>query len=140
MNNTKPKTALLYLLEKCDAIREELGAEECEEVASALRTEWKRLRKEYTSTAPSNKRASSAPNQTNIDDDASSTRGSGSNIDTRVSEQDAYIISLQTRLKLLQGIIEDIVKPGLSDAEKLQAVVSRTLFFTDVETSEDDSA
>lgn len=133
MNNTKPKTAMLYLLEKCERVREDIGVEECEDVANALRTEWKKLRKEYMGAMAAT-RASSDTNNRNADDDVSSTREDS---DTLLSERDAYIASLQARVKLLHGIIEDIVKPGVSDAEKLQAVVSRTLFFTDVE--EEDS-
>jgi hypothetical protein len=45
--HTKPKTALLFLLEKCDAVREEIGFEECDEIAKRVRATWKNLRKEH---------------------------------------------------------------------------------------------
>jgi hypothetical protein len=138
MNNTKPKTAMLYLLEKCEGVREELGADESDEVAASIRAEWKKLSKEYKGSVAA-KRSSSDTNHRSADEDdgASSARGGGDS-DALLSDRDAYIASLETRLKLLQGIIEDIVKPGLSDAEKLQAVVMRALFFTELESSSED--
>lgn len=49
IEHTKPKTAILYLLEKCDSVREEIGVDECNQIAAEIRKLWKQLRKKRES-------------------------------------------------------------------------------------------
>lgn len=45
-DNTKPKSAIFYLLERCPEVKDEIGAERCSIVANAVRGEWKTIRKQ----------------------------------------------------------------------------------------------
>jgi len=45
-DNTKPKSAIFYLLERCPEVKNVIGAERCSMVANAVRGEWKTIRKQ----------------------------------------------------------------------------------------------
>ena len=114
----KPKTGLLFLLEKNEAVKNELGKEFCESLANALHTTWKKHKQELLNVRVALKDSSSdknmsvpkstIQNNTRINDRIQELEKDKETIQNYLDEADEKIKALDTQNKELLATIETL--------------------------------
>lgn len=84
-DNTKPKSALFFLLERCPNVRAAIGEERCNIVANAVRGEWKTIRKQNKAAIA----AAAAANTAGAN--ASKTYNEGDDNDDEISKKNEQL-------------------------------------------------
>jgi hypothetical protein len=95
-DNTKPKSAIFYLLERCPEVKNVIGAERCSMVANAVRGEWKTIRKQNKLAA-----ASAISNNTPANNDVG---GGGNECHSNEHNNDDHSAACKQNAKLLEYI------------------------------------
>jgi len=100
-DNTKPKSAIFYLLERCPEVKNVIGAERCSMVANAVRGEWKTIRKQ-------NKLAASAARTATATDDVGETNSHEPYDTTMTCKQNAKLLEyIDVLHKLIYSLSAD---------------------------------
>ena len=94
---TKPKTAVLYLLDKSTEVRDEIGEEECDALSARIRTAWKDQRTKGTTT-----------------------------VAVATPDDDEEVRVLKKQIQVLRDLVEELLGTN-TDHEALVRVVKRLL-------------
>jgi hypothetical protein len=138
MDNTKPKTALLFLLERSVDARADIGESECDELAEMVRREWKRLRKLWLVEKRAGASSLSSGIETGSRDVDMVEDATAVSIGNSLEIMTARNQVLRSVINVLKGVIEDVTCPNATDTEKLQMVVKG--MFSLIDSGRDDIA
>eukprot|EP00798_Chlamydomonas_sp_ICE-L_P029889 gene29889-biopygen11630 len=138
MDNTKPKTALLFLLERSVDARADIGESECDELAEMVRREWKRLRKLWLVEKREGDSSLSSGIETGSRDVDMVEDATAVSIGNSLEIMTARNQVLRSVINVLKGVIEDVTCPNATDTEKLQMVVKG--MFSLIDSGRDDIA